>query len=263
MNVLIINASPNGAEGYTHRTTEIIREAFLKRGDHHVEQLFLAELNQPYCDGCLRCLKEGDDACAMLDKVRPVEEAMLQADAIVVASPVHSFSVSAMLKTMIDLLVKEVHRPSFFGKKAIVVTTSTGGGLQGVLKYMRNMLRLWGMDVVGRLGTATSQFDRPDYMAAVQTLAEQLVQKLVTAVDRAEEPSPSLTDLVAFRVMRTVIEINQDSVTRDYNYWNERGWMTANYFNEAPVNPFKNLVARLVGSMVRRIVLGRKLKPVS
>jgi multimeric flavodoxin WrbA len=263
MNVLIINASPNGTEGYTHKSTEYIREAFLRHGDHHVEQLFLVDVNQPYCDGCLRCLKEGDDVCARLDKVRPVEQAMRRADAIVVASPVHSFSVGGLLKTMIDLLVKEVHRPSFFGKKAVVVATSTGGGQQGVLTYMRNMLRLWGMDVVGRLGTASSQFERPEYDVMVQTCAEQLVEKLVVAVERAEEPSPSLVDLISFRVMRTVIEVNQDKVTRDFQFWQKKGWMTANYFNNAPVNPFKNLVARLIGFMVRRMVVTGKLKPVS
>jgi multimeric flavodoxin WrbA len=263
LNILIINASPNKEEGYTHKTTEIIRKAFLKRGDHQTEQLFLMDLQQPYCDGCMRCIKEGDLACPMRDKVAPVEEAIRRADAIVVASPVHSFNVGAMLKAMIDLFVKEVHRPSFFGKKVVVVATCTGGGQLGVLKYMRNTLRLWGMDVVGRLGTAGSQFDRPDYVAMIQALAEQLVDKLTIAVERAEEPSPSLVDMVSFRVMRTVMEINQNNILLDYNYWNERGWMTANYYNNAPVNFFKNLVAGLVGFMVRRIVIGGKLKPVS
>ena len=213
MHVLIINASPNKESGYTHRTTEHIREAFLKRGDHQVEQIFLADVDQPCCDGDLRCLKEGGDACAMLEKVRPVEEAIRRADAIVMASPVHSFNVSALLKNMIDLFVKEVHRPSFFGKKAVVVATSTGGGQQGTLKYMRNMLRLWGVDVVGRLGTASSQFDRPDYEAMVHDIAENLVNKLIVAVDRAEEPSPSLVDLISFRVMRVMMEINRETVT--------------------------------------------------
>ena len=59
------------------------------------------------------------------------------------------------------------------------------------------------------------------------------------------------------------MEINRDNILLDYNYWNERGWMTANYYNNAPVNFFKNLVASLVGLMVRRIVIGGKLKPVS
>ncbi len=39
MKLLIINASPNKEEGYTHRTTEHIRSAFVKHGDHQVEQL--------------------------------------------------------------------------------------------------------------------------------------------------------------------------------------------------------------------------------
>ncbi|MCP4198627.1 MAG: NAD(P)H-dependent oxidoreductase [Proteobacteria bacterium] len=263
MNVLIINASPNKEEGYTHKTTEIIRDAFLKRGDHQAEQLFLMDLQQPYCDGCMRCIKEGDQACPALDKVAPVEQAIRRADAIVVASPVHSFNVGAMLKTMIDLFVKEIHRPSFFGKKVAVVATSTGGGQQTVLKYMRNALSLWGMDVVGRLGTAGSQFKRPDYVAMVEASADQLVDKLIAAVDRAEDPSPALIDLISFRVMRTVMEINRQDVLPDIHYWEERGWMTADYFTDAPRSWWKNLIARFIGSVVRNQVIGGKLKPVT
>ena len=262
MKLLIINASPNKEEGYTHRTTEHLRKAFMERGDHQVEQLFLMDSNLPYCDGCMGCIKNGINTCPVREKTAPIEQAIRRADAIVIGSPVHSFNVSALLKNMIDLFVTEVHRPSFFGKKVVVVATCAGGGQPPVLKYMRNTLSLWGMDVVGRLGTAASQFKRPDYVAMVEAKTDQLVDKLIVAVEKAEDPSPAMIDLISFRVMRTVMEVNREDVLPDFEYWEERGWMTADYFTDAPRSWWKNLMSKFIGAVVRKQVIGGKLKPV-
>jgi hypothetical protein len=35
-------------------------------------------------------------------------------------------NVSALMKNFIDLFVIQMHRPSFFGKRALVVTTAAG-----------------------------------------------------------------------------------------------------------------------------------------
>jgi multimeric flavodoxin WrbA len=262
MKVLVINGSPNARQGGTYKTTEFIRKALVEKGVTAFEEIFLSELNQPYCDGCLSCLKNGGETCPLIAKVAPLESAICNADAIVIASPVHSFNLSAMTKTMIDLFVREIHRPSFFGKKAVVVAVAYGGGQYGVLRYLRNVLRQWGMDVVGRLGVSSAQLGKPEYDGKVQDAANKLAEKLIATVQEGKEPSPSLIDMISFQVMRTVIDVTREQVPRDFTYWNERGWLTADYFNNAPINPVKNILAKFVGHMIRRSIRRGNSKPI-
>lgn len=251
MKLLIINGSPNKDKGGTYATVKVLTEEIAAIIPNvSIEMLYLRDVNQPYCDGCLSCLKKGGDTCPVRGSVLPVEDRIRDCDAFILAAPVHSFNIGAQTKTMIDLFVKEIHRPSFFGKKAIVVATANGGGQPGVLKYMRNTLSLWGVHVVAKIGSSTPQLDKPEYGAKLRSNASKAAKALVDAISKAEHPSPALIDLISFQIMRIAITSSIDEVPLDHTYWKERGWLTADYFTGARINPVKNMLAKLVGSMV-------------
>lgn len=96
--VLIISSSPRRGGNSDTLCDEFQRGA--QDAGHQVEKVCLRELDIHYCTGCGVCnsgkpCPQHDDAAALLEK-------MVQADVIVLATPVYFYTMSAQLKTLID-----------------------------------------------------------------------------------------------------------------------------------------------------------------
>lgn len=54
------------------------------------------------CNACDSCLEKGTDECAIGDKMQTAYPAIRQADALIIASPIYVFTVSAQTKLFLD-----------------------------------------------------------------------------------------------------------------------------------------------------------------
>lgn len=97
-NVVILSGSPRkgNSDALCHAFAEGAREA-----GHKVTLIRLAEKKIGYCTGCGLCSFQGKP-CPIQDDARGIQEAMLAADVIVMASPVYFYSICAQMKTLID-----------------------------------------------------------------------------------------------------------------------------------------------------------------
>ena len=99
--VLIISGSPN-----KYGNSDLLCEEF-KRGaveaGNDVEKIFLREKKIGYCVACQYCKRDGASGpCAIKDDMAAILEKMVEADVIVMASPVYFYGIDAQLKTVID-----------------------------------------------------------------------------------------------------------------------------------------------------------------
>jgi len=62
------------------------------------------------------------------------------ADGLILASPVYSHMVSALMKNLFDRFGYYAHRPEFFNKYAMSVATCSGYGGEHASHYMDKML---------------------------------------------------------------------------------------------------------------------------
>ncbi len=67
---------------------------------HQVQKIYLQDQHIQGCTACYACKKLGH--CILKDDAAEVQRAMIQADVIVLASPVYFYSISGQLKTLID-----------------------------------------------------------------------------------------------------------------------------------------------------------------
>jgi multimeric flavodoxin WrbA len=98
--IVVLNGSPHQG-GCTAALVEKMSGA-AERDDAEVTRYFLNDLSMKGCQGCFRCQQTG--RCAVLDDMQPIYDALLEADALVLASPVYMWSMSAQLKTAVDRL---------------------------------------------------------------------------------------------------------------------------------------------------------------
>ena len=100
-NVLIISASPR-----KNGNSDILCDRFAegaKESGNKVEKVFLAGKNISYCQGCGVC--NNTHKCVMKDDMAEILDKMVDADVIVLATPVYFYSVDGQMKTFIDRTV--------------------------------------------------------------------------------------------------------------------------------------------------------------
>jgi multimeric flavodoxin WrbA len=98
-NILIISSSPRRGGNSDTLCNEFLRGA--QEAGNTVEKIFLADKNIHFCNGCDLCSSTGKP-CPQKDDAAEVIEKMVQADVLVLATPVYFYAMSAQLKTLLD-----------------------------------------------------------------------------------------------------------------------------------------------------------------
>lgn len=97
--ILILSSSPR-----RNGNSEILSNEFLRGASdagHQVEKIFLKDKTINYCTGCSVCSLHGKP-CPQQDDMAEILDKMIQADIIVMATPVYFYTMSAQMKTLID-----------------------------------------------------------------------------------------------------------------------------------------------------------------
>ena len=100
-NVLILSASPRKNGNSDLLCDEFAKGA--KEAGHTVEKIFVAEKDIHYCKGCGVC--NTSHQCVQKDDMAELLAKMVEADVLVLATPVYFYSMDAQLKTLIDRTV--------------------------------------------------------------------------------------------------------------------------------------------------------------
>lgn len=101
-NVLILSGSPRKGGN-----SDLLCDQFAKGAEvagHSVEKIRVSEKKIAPCSACYYCRQSGGE-CAHKDDMGEVLQKMIDADVIVLASPVYFYSIDAQLKAVIDRTV--------------------------------------------------------------------------------------------------------------------------------------------------------------
>lgn len=112
--VLILSGSPRKGGNSDLLCNEFLRGA--AEGGNDVEKIRIAEKKIGYCRACYYCRDHGGE-CAIKDDMTEVLQKMIEADVIVLASPVYFYAIDAQLKAVIDRTVSrwtEVKSKDFY-----------------------------------------------------------------------------------------------------------------------------------------------------
>jgi multimeric flavodoxin WrbA len=243
--------------GDSYHLIRKIEERFKLESNIEVEYLFLADHDLGYCRGCCACFNHGEARCPKRDLTGPIEEKLVGADGVILASPVYDHHVTALMKNFFDHFAYFYHRPRFFGKPAIIVSTTGGSGLKETLDYLSFTALGWGYRPVAKLGAIQHLYARKDsYRAAIDAEIGRAVRKFTGLSSSTEAIRPTLYDLIFFRAMRLKAEMNPC----DRAFWEERGWLDGDYYTKAPINPLSLGAAKIVESKMRADI-ARAMKP--
>ncbi len=99
--VLILSGSPRKGGN-----SDVLCDEFAKgaiEAGNEVEKICVSDKKIGYCKGCYACKNDG--VCAIKDDMAEILQKMIDADVLVLASPVYFYSIDAQLKAVIDRTV--------------------------------------------------------------------------------------------------------------------------------------------------------------
>jgi len=151
-------------------TEALLREALTvvsSDPDIQTEVISLSRLKIDGCIHCNWCIKNQtpEKFCALSDGMHEIYPALVRADAVILASPVHIGRISGLMADMIDrmrvFVYGNVHRGGLTDKvgAALVVGFLRHGGLETTLQILNHTFAIFGMVPVGRGGMALTSLE--------------------------------------------------------------------------------------------------------
>ncbi|MGQ9731725.1 MAG: flavodoxin family protein [Candidatus Zipacnadales bacterium] len=221
MNLVAIMGSPHGMKGNTGTLLSALLEGAKEAGAettiHSLSDLYVAP-----CRACNVCHKTGE--CSISDGFQEIRRTMLEAEAIVFASPNYIQSVTAQLKALFDRLCGPLHLQQMVGKYGAAVVTSGGSGAEEVKRYMLRFLRNLGCWTVGSISAEGQELLDPGASAQTMVRAKALGKKLVATAESGKTFPDQQTERDAFfERMKQLVLHRREEWPYEYEYWRSQG----------------------------------------
>jgi len=183
--ILVVNGSPRKNGNSVILAEQVMLGA--RESGAQVEIFFLQNMNIQPCNACDVCQETGDGTCAIQDDMQILYPKLRRADAIVIASPIYWFTVSAQTKLFIDrwYALEGSQGNALAGKQIGLVLTygDTDPFTSGAVNAMRtfqDMCRYIGAHVAGIVyGSAMKEGEIRNQPGLLEK-AHQLGQKLAS-----------------------------------------------------------------------------------
>ncbi len=214
--------------GQNHKgsTYHIARQVADKVGGE-IKEFFLPRDFDSFCVGCTTCFLRDEKKCPHYEKLLPLTVAMLEADLIILASPVYVYHVTGSMKAFLDHYgyMWMVHRPdeSMFRKQALCVATAAGAGMKSTIKDMADSLFFWGVPKSYKLGFAVAATS----WNGISDKKKKQIEKAMDVTARKIQKNngkvkPGIKTKAFFSLMRLLQKKGWNEA--DVKYWNEKGW---------------------------------------
>ena len=199
----------------------------LSEGDP-VTEFFLPADMPAFCRGCFKCFTDFE-GCPDSQYLKPINEAMADADLLIFTAPVYVYHVPGQVKAFLDHYGCRwmAHRPAgeMFGKQALLISTAAGAGTRSALKDLKDSMSFWG---VARTHTFGRNVRAADWGAVDKKLKRRFGEEIkkLSAKIRAESRNvkPSLKVRALFYAMRFMHKKFGYNPT-DVEYWRSQGWL--------------------------------------
>jgi multimeric flavodoxin WrbA len=248
MRVLAIIGSPRNGNSY--KTTQLVEKKMKELGEVEFEYLFLRDAGIGHCVGCHNCIIRGEGSCPHKENIEKIENQLMGADGVIFVSPIYTFHITALMKNFIDHFSYLVHRPRFFGKQAMVFV-QRGGMFKEALNYLIKVVRSWGFDVSCKLGIPDLEPLTENFKNKCLKEIDKSSKKFYRSIKNSKLKSPSLHDIITFKVWKINAAACKDSIPEDFSYWKEKGWFDKDYYYDVKIAWHVRIASMLIEKIIR------------
>jgi len=235
--------------GGNYKIVKQIEQKMKRLGKVDFEYLFLADASLELCKGCTNCRHLDNERCKFNDDAGSIKQKMLDADGIILSSPVYAGNMSWLMKNFVDRFSFVQRQPLFFDKYALLVCNSGGAAdMDTPLRSLEQAAALLELHIVGRITIKNRNIRKST--ARFETAAENFYRVLSSG----KAPAPDITKLLVFKLKQHAFSANSPEAAPEYKFWKERGWFEKgrHYYSGAKLTLFKRILAWLAGKVLAK-----------
>ncbi|QUI23722.1 flavodoxin family protein [Vallitalea pronyensis] len=255
MNIVVLLGSPRKKDSY--HVAQLIEKKMGHEGDIRFDYIQLSDMTIHECKGCGLCFSKGEMYCPLKDDIQGIVKRMIQADGILLASPVYACQITGTLKKAIDRMAYLCHRPAMVGKPFINIVTTAGGGKKPTGQYMKMMGIAFGCHYVGTLPVISTMFFDDDknslynekYHQKILKKMDRLIKHFQKALHDTTPPRPSYYDIFLFNGLKSKTYMSE----ADHDYWKKKGWLKANYYYPTQLSIGKKIFGYTINQMIKMV----------
>ncbi len=248
LKIVAICGSPK--KGNTYNILRLLKKS---KPEIDFKILMLSELNLKDCFGCYTCINTGEENCPLKDDRNMIIEAMKDADGTIFASPTYARTISALMKKFVERTSYIAHRPMYFGKYAMALSTCGGFGGDLTCKYLSENFTQTGFKFVSSLElmVSTKSEGETNYnrMKAINEY-----EKLINTIQSQEEFKPSFGQLVYFNILKSISELNKTKGWADHKFYKDK----KDFYYDFKIHYVKNKMAKwIAGKEVKKLMANK------
>ena len=198
-------------------------------GEKEVKEFFLPRDLNHFCVGCYSCL-EGREKCPFWEDKQPMDEAMNEADLLILTTPNYCMMPSAPMKAFLDLFFTNwmSHKPqeSMFHKRAVVISTASGAGAGKATKLVANNLTNWGIPEVTCYGLSVNAMNWEMVPEKKKVKIEKDMDRLAIRISGKTVVKVGIKTRFLFWMFGGMQKANWGASPSEKEYWKRRGWLT-------------------------------------
>lgn len=250
MNILVIHGSPR--RGNSWDVLNIVKENLDKDIKITYKIVELSKVDLKICVGCYGCIFKGEDKCPHYIEMAPIVEELEMCDGLIMTTPVYSLQLSGILKNFIDHMSYNFHRPRYFTKKALIITTTAGAGDRSTAKYLKKVLEYWGINNITMMPVAY----RSDVLTDThKKYIESKANIFKNELTKTEHKAPTYKMVVMYNLWRAMSTAEYLKDTADYNYWINTDLVNVSYPKQVKVGIMKKAVGGMVYNIMKKTML--------
>ncbi|MBH1942321.1 NAD(P)H-dependent oxidoreductase [Mobilitalea sibirica] len=230
MKITVING--NTRHGNTWSCMKLFLKELSNYDETEIKEYYLPKDMPYFCIGCYSCFSLGENSCPHHEVVSPIVNSIIEADLIIMTSPVYSLDVSGHLKALLDhlcfLWISHRPIPAMFHKASLAIVTTAGVGLGHTVKTMTNSLSFWG---VKRIFTYKAVIP----VSSWEQMSEQKrykmgkkirkkAGKIARSIKKMDHLHYPMIRKMLFYMMRNMMKSNTWNPF-ERNYWEKQGWL--------------------------------------
>ncbi|WP_300685413.1 flavodoxin family protein [Acutalibacter sp. 1XD8-36] len=221
-------------------------------GDIIFSEVHLSDIGLPFCTGCSSCFRRGHWTCPHSEKVQPVMDMIEDSDGVIFSVPCFQGHLPGILKNFTDHMAFMLHRPRYFTKKALVITTTGGVSARGTTKAMAAVLSGWGFNKCYQLPIMALSWN--DYRPSAKDLKKthDIAGKFYADISSGKLHVPGAGVLIPFNLFQAMTAAETDYPTEDNSFWPKYAGMR--YAPGIPLTPGKKLLGWLIYQAGRRLL---------
>ena len=171
MNVLILNGSP-----HPQGNTKAMIDAFVKGAAENGNNITVFDVCKKQiagCKGCEYCHTKGNGACVQKDDMQELYTLLVEAEMLVIASPIYYFGYSAQLQAAIHRTYA-IGIPGKLKKAALLLSSGSDGVYDGAIFEYRQICEWMKLEDIGILTAHGSENGSAEKMKEAENIGRSV-----------------------------------------------------------------------------------------